>query len=196
MEIQASLWIAQKFSAKTTQSTLQKLELQLQEVARFTCATKNPELGAFYFDKQMNHKTCLKIFTFFFFFLFVFCMLKIWAYLSYKQTGPLHSNNPCERPTSQDPPLSYTSETHAWLSRPAQKKDSSCWPSAPASLLTRHVYWLSASSPHSFHTPNEHATSLSRAITSRKQRKKQKQRRLPGFQNKIKTQMMMSWCLR
>ena len=57
-----------------------------------------------------------------FLFCFVFCMLKIWAYLSYKQTGPLYNNNPCERPTSQDPPLSYTSETHAWLSRPAQKK--------------------------------------------------------------------------
>ena len=44
-------------------------------------------------------------------------MLKIWAYLSYEQTDPLYSNNPCERPASQDPTLSYTSETHAWLSR-------------------------------------------------------------------------------
>ena len=169
MEIQASLWIAQKFSTETTQSTVQKLELQLQEVARFTRATKNPELGVLCFEKQMHHKTCLKIFTIIF--CFVLCMLKIWAYLSYEQTCPLYSNNPCERPTLQDPPLSFTSETHAWLSRPAQKKDGSCWPSPPASLLMRHVYWLSASSPHSFHTPNEHATSLSRAITSQKQRK-------------------------
>ena len=59
---------SQEFSAETTQSAIQKLTPWQREVATYTCATKNPELGIFWTRKETNCKTCLEIFMIFCFF--------------------------------------------------------------------------------------------------------------------------------
>ena len=62
-EIQTLLWIAQEFSAKTTESAIKKLTLWQWEVVRLThMPQKKTELGIFWTGKPTNHKTCLELF--------------------------------------------------------------------------------------------------------------------------------------
>ena len=70
-ETQALLWIAQEFSAKTTQSTNTETDTTAARGSKtYTYATKTPELGIFQTGKQLNRKTCLEVEIFIIIFLY------------------------------------------------------------------------------------------------------------------------------